>query len=115
MTHLLMRLLVQARIVEADVLRPGSLPQALQGIEVAYYLIHSMGGGHEGFEERDRRAAQNFADNLNAELEKIEKPADISFEPSGFPPEACSTSIISASAPIGPQISPAGNRTAICR
>jgi uncharacterized protein YbjT (DUF2867 family) len=49
------------RIVEADVLHPGSLPQALQGIEVAYYLIHSMGGGAEGFAERDRRAAHNFA------------------------------------------------------
>jgi uncharacterized protein YbjT (DUF2867 family) len=49
------------RIVEADVLEPGSLPRALQGIEVAYYLIHSMGGGAEGFAERDRRAAHNFA------------------------------------------------------
>ena len=28
---------------------------------MAYYLIHSMGGGQAGFEERDRRAAQNFA------------------------------------------------------
>jgi uncharacterized protein YbjT (DUF2867 family) len=53
--------LKRARIVEADVLHPSSLPAALDGIDVAYYLIHSMGGGHEGFEERDRRAAQNFA------------------------------------------------------
>ena len=50
------------RIVEADALRPGSLPAALQGIEVAYYLIHSMGGGPAGFAERDRRAARNFAE-----------------------------------------------------
>ncbi len=50
-----------ARIVKADALHPGSLPAALQGIEVAYYLIHSMGGGPAGFEERDRRAARNFA------------------------------------------------------
>ncbi len=50
-----------ARTVEADALHPESLPPALQGIEVAYYLIHSMGGGQAGFEERDRRAAQNFA------------------------------------------------------
>ena len=28
---------------------------------MAYYLIHSMGGGAAGFEERDRRAAHNFA------------------------------------------------------
>jgi len=50
-----------ARIVEADALRPETLLPALQGIEVAYYLIHSMGGGQAGFEERDRQAAQNFA------------------------------------------------------
>ena len=50
-----------ARIVEGDALRPDSLPPVLRGIEVAYYLIHSMGGGQAGFEERDRRAAQNFA------------------------------------------------------
>lgn len=53
--------LAGARVVKADALHPGSLPAALQGIEVAYYLIHSMGGGPAGFEERDRRAARNFA------------------------------------------------------
>jgi uncharacterized protein YbjT (DUF2867 family) len=50
-----------AHIIEGDALHPASLPPVLQGIEVAYYLIHSMGGGQAGFEERDRRAAQNFA------------------------------------------------------
>lgn len=50
-----------ARIVEGDALDPGSLGPALRAIEVAYYLIHSMGGGSAGFEERDRRAAHNFA------------------------------------------------------
>ena len=48
------------QVIEADVLHPGGLPAALQGIEVAYYLIHSMGGGAEGFAERDRRAARKF-------------------------------------------------------
>ncbi len=48
-------------IVEADVLRPETLVTALDGIEVAYYLIHSMSGRKGGFEERDRRAAYNFA------------------------------------------------------
>ncbi len=51
-----------ARVVEADALRPDTLACALEGIEVAYYLIHSMGGGNAGFEERDRRAARNFAE-----------------------------------------------------
>jgi uncharacterized protein YbjT (DUF2867 family) len=55
------RSLGPGRIVEADALHPGTLPPVMQGIEVAYYLIHSMGSGAEGFEERDRRAAHNFA------------------------------------------------------
>ncbi len=50
-----------AAVVKGDALLPGSLLTPMQGIEVAYYLIHSMGGGHAGFEDRDRRAAQNFA------------------------------------------------------
>ncbi len=37
------------RIVEADVLCPLTLPTALDGIEVAYYLIHSMSGRARGF------------------------------------------------------------------
>ena len=34
-----------AEVVEADVLRPETLPAALEGVEVAYYLVHSMGRG----------------------------------------------------------------------
>jgi uncharacterized protein YbjT (DUF2867 family) len=46
----------------ADVLEPETLGPALEGAEVAYYLVHSMGRGAEGdFAERDRRAAENFA------------------------------------------------------
>jgi uncharacterized protein YbjT (DUF2867 family) len=51
----------QIKFVEADALRAETLPAALNGIEVAYYLIHSMSGRVEGFEERDRQAAYNFA------------------------------------------------------
>jgi len=50
-----------AEIVEADVLRPETLPKALDGVEVAYYLVHSMGRGGSGdFSARDREAAENF-------------------------------------------------------
>jgi uncharacterized protein YbjT (DUF2867 family) len=49
----------QAEIVEGDVLEPDTLPPAMEGVDVAYYLIHSMTGG-EGYDERDRRAAENF-------------------------------------------------------
>jgi len=49
------------RVVQADPLLPETLPAALQGMEAAYYLIHSMSGAGDDFEERDRRAAYNFA------------------------------------------------------
>ncbi len=51
----------RCQVIEADVLRPKTLGPALEGIEVAYYLIHSMSGQERGFEERDRRGAYNFA------------------------------------------------------
>ncbi len=48
-------------VVAADLLDAATLPPALDGIEVAYYLAHSMGGGERGFAERDIQAARNFA------------------------------------------------------
>ncbi|WP_445666398.1 SDR family oxidoreductase [Fodinibius sp. AD559] len=48
-------------VVEADVLQPDTLPTALQDVDVAYYLIHSMSGkGSSGFHDRDIQAARNF-------------------------------------------------------
>jgi uncharacterized protein YbjT (DUF2867 family) len=45
------------------VLEPASLRGAGDGIDVAYYLVHSMGRGGDGdFEERERRAARGFAE-----------------------------------------------------
>ena len=47
---------------EGDVLDPASLTGAAEEVDVAYYLIHSMGrGGDADFAERERRAARNFA------------------------------------------------------
>jgi uncharacterized protein YbjT (DUF2867 family) len=46
-------------ITQGDVQDEASLDAALAGIEVAYYLVHSLGGGHD-FENRDRRAARLF-------------------------------------------------------
>jgi len=45
---------------QGDVLDRASLSPALQDIEVAYYLVHSMAEGARGFEERDDVAARNF-------------------------------------------------------
>ena len=50
-----------AEVVSGDVLVPSSLEQAMQGVESAYYLIHSMASGRS-FEEEDRQAARNFGE-----------------------------------------------------
>jgi len=46
-------------VVVGDVLDRRSLAPALQGVRVAYYLVHSM-GATGSFEENDRQAARNF-------------------------------------------------------
>ncbi len=48
---------------ESDVLDRPSLDRALDGAEVAYYLVHSMGRGAEDadYANRDRQGAENFA------------------------------------------------------
>ncbi len=54
----------EPQIVYGDLLDPASLEKALDGIDTAYYLVHSMGGRSlkemRSFEERDRMAAANF-------------------------------------------------------
>ena len=47
--------------VRADALDPGSLVEAFEGIELVYYLIHSMASGKD-FPELDRRAATHVRD-----------------------------------------------------
>jgi uncharacterized protein YbjT (DUF2867 family) len=55
-----------ARAVQGDALTGAGLQEALAGVDVAYYLIHSMGGparrgrGGEDFAARDRQAAEQF-------------------------------------------------------
>lgn len=44
--------------VGADVDDPTTLPAALEGADVAVYLVHSL--DHDDFEERDARAARSF-------------------------------------------------------
>ncbi|MDP9188515.1 MAG: NAD(P)H-binding protein [Actinomycetota bacterium] len=49
-------------IVPGDVLRRETLGEPLEGVDSAYYLVHSMGRGGQGdFAERDREGAANFA------------------------------------------------------
>jgi uncharacterized protein YbjT (DUF2867 family) len=50
----------RAEVVQGDLLEAESLDEALHGVDVAYYLVHSMGSGADDFAERDRRAAHAF-------------------------------------------------------
>ena len=54
------RLPSNIEVVSGDVLFPGTLDKALQGVDVAYYLIHSLGLG-ASFEQVEAAGAANFA------------------------------------------------------
>lgn len=49
-----------AELHVGDVTDPGSLKGAGAGVDVAYFLVHLMAGG-EGYAERERRGALDFA------------------------------------------------------
>lgn len=49
----------RVEVATGDALKPDTLPGVFDGIDAAYYLIHSLGTGSE-FAERDRRAATNI-------------------------------------------------------
>jgi uncharacterized protein YbjT (DUF2867 family) len=58
----------EAEVLRGDALTGAGLSQALDGVEVAYYLIHSMertrapsSSGEQSFAERERIAADTFA------------------------------------------------------
>jgi uncharacterized protein YbjT (DUF2867 family) len=53
------RLPAGAETVRGDLVAGEGVEAALDGTEVAYYLVHSMGAGRD-FAERDRRAADRF-------------------------------------------------------
>jgi uncharacterized protein YbjT (DUF2867 family) len=54
-------------VVEGDAIAGTRIDEALEGIDCAYYLIHSMEPSVDGtFADRDRRAATNFAEAARA-------------------------------------------------
>jgi len=55
------RVASSTEIVQGDVLDKETLSSAMEGVDVAYYLVHSMGSRAE-FVEEDRRAAALFAE-----------------------------------------------------
>src|SRR3989304_8504977 len=56
--------LKRVEIVTGDALTEGTLTEAMQGVSVAYYLIHGKQGG-EISADRDLTVARNFADAAN--------------------------------------------------
>jgi uncharacterized protein YbjT (DUF2867 family) len=53
---------IGCEVRKADVLEPETLDPVLEGVDVAYYLVHSMGRGADGdFARRDKEGAANFA------------------------------------------------------
>jgi len=52
-------------VVEGDLLEPDSFEDALDGVEAAYYLVHSMRAGGD-YAARDRRCGENFATAASA-------------------------------------------------
>jgi uncharacterized protein YbjT (DUF2867 family) len=53
-------------VVAGDAVAGTGLDAALEGIDCAYYLIHSMEPGVDAFDARDRDAASNFAQAARA-------------------------------------------------
>lgn len=49
----------RVEVVQGDLSDSATLASAFDGVDVAYFLVHSL--GQKDFEDRDRTAAQNFA------------------------------------------------------
>lgn len=55
----------RVEVTAGDCLRADTLAPAMQGVEVAFYMVHSMAAGRD-FEQRDLLAARNFATAASA-------------------------------------------------
>lgn len=51
----------RVEVVQGDVLDAASVARAMEGVDVAYYLVHALGTGR-GFERTDRDAARVFGE-----------------------------------------------------
>lgn len=61
----------ETEVVVADASKPEQLPKALEGIDTAYYLIHSLRLGPHAFRKVDIQAAKAF--RVAAEQEKVKR------------------------------------------
>ena len=51
---------------QGDMLDLASVRRALEGVDIVYYLVHSMEEGHDDFSDADRRAAYNLVRALKS-------------------------------------------------
>ena len=56
----------RVEVVEGDVGDPDALSEAMQGVGVAYYLVHSMIATGDAYQEEDRRLALLFSRTADA-------------------------------------------------
>jgi uncharacterized protein YbjT (DUF2867 family) len=102
----------RAEIVAGDVTRADSVRAALEGVDVAYYLVHSMAAG-PGFEEVDRRAARTFGEQARAAgVRRIVYLGGLT--PAGVPEDALSPHLRSR-AEVGRILLDSGVPTAVLR
>ncbi|SNR80283.1 SDR family oxidoreductase [Actinacidiphila glaucinigra] len=55
----------EVEVVKGDVTDPDSVAAAMEGVDVAYYLVHALGSGRD-FERTDREAAEVFGSRARA-------------------------------------------------
>lgn len=55
----------QVTVIPGDLLEYESLTSIPKDIDIAYYLVHSMGKRYEDFERLDKKAAENFISCVN--------------------------------------------------
>ena len=78
--YLTSRVSQHTEVVQGDVLDAASLKAAFENIEVAYFLVHSM-GSKSAFEEQERLAATRFAKAAReAQVRRIIYLGGLSFE-----------------------------------
>jgi len=81
--------MTDVEVAEGDLVRGTGLAEAMQGVEAAYYLVHSMGpekkGGGDSFSHRDRTAAENFLQAADkAAVERVIYLSGLGDESSGL-------------------------------
>ncbi|MER7564456.1 SDR family oxidoreductase [Streptomyces sp. NPDC048523] len=78
----------RAEVVRGDVTDAASVARALDGVDVAYYLVHTMSSG-SNFEDTDRRAARIFAEQ--ARIAGVRRIVHLSgLTPAGVPEQELS-------------------------